>query len=203
MDQQVWHDVEGHPNARYRRVNWPEDAELVRTLFSGYRRWLSDHRDPAQAAASRVDAGLSVVDDLIERLPGSYGLPDGDVLLWFENDEVVACGALRRLESTVGEIKRVHVRSDYRGGEFGPPFVRALIGRARDLGYATLRADALGSMAGAIDFYEQLGFRRIPPYWPHPAEGTVFFECDIGAASRAPDRGPGSRTSGRRRATGR
>ncbi len=123
--------------------------------------------------------GLTLVDRLIAELPGAYGPPRGEVLLWHERDEVVACGALRELEPGIGEIRRIHVRPDYRGREFGLPFVRALIDRARSLGYVTLRADTLPTMQAAIEFYQELGFHRVGPFWPHPAANALFFERAI------------------------
>ena len=124
-------------------------------------------------------SGLTLVDQLIAELPGAYGPPHGDVLLWLEDDSVVVCGALRELEPEVGEIKRIHVRSDYRGKGFGPSFVRALIDRARELGYKRLRVDTLPTMSAAIEFYQEMGFRPITAFWPHPVADACFFECEI------------------------
>ena len=126
-----------------------------------------------------VQPGLALVDRLIEELPGAYGPPRGDVLLWFREESVVACGALRELEPKVGEIKRIYIRPDFRGKGFGHPFVRALVDRARELGYERLRADTLSTMTAAIEFYQESGFRRIPAYWTHPATGALFFERDL------------------------
>jgi GNAT superfamily N-acetyltransferase len=172
-------DHDDRPRAGYRSALWPGDLETVRRLFRDYREWLADHRDSDPEAEPRVRSGLALVDTLIAELPGAYGPPRGEVLLWFEGDDLVACGALRELEPGVGEIKRVHVRSDYRGKAFGIPFVRALIDRARQLGYTRLRADTLASMTAAIEFYQELGFRRVNAFWPHPAAGALFFEREI------------------------
>ncbi|HZY70204.1 MAG TPA: GNAT family N-acetyltransferase [Thermoplasmata archaeon] len=130
-----------------------------------------------------MNAGLEMVDRLISGLPGAYGPPQGDVLLWFDHDDVVACGALRELGPKVGEIKRISVRSDYRGKEFGPVFVRALIDRARELGYARLRVDTLPTMQAAIEFYQESGFRPAPSFWPHPVAGALFFEFEVGTSA--------------------
>lgn len=152
----------------------------MRPLFQDYRRWLDEHRDPDDSARSRVEAGLAVVDDLIERLPGSYGPPRGDVLLWMEGKEIAACGALRELSPGTGEAKRISVIPAFRGEEFGSRYVRSLIERARELGYEHLRVDTLSTMRSAIDFYGEAGFRPIPAYWPHPAPGALFFELRLG-----------------------
>lgn len=170
------HHHEHRPGATPRRVNWPKDLDTIRRLFREYREWLADHQDSSARAATTARTGLALVDRLIAELPGGYGPPRGEVLLWFEDGVLVACGALREMEPKTGEIKRIYVRPDYRGPTFGRPFVRALIDRARELGYERLRADTLPTMSAAIDFYQELGFRPIPAFWPHPAAGALFFE---------------------------
>jgi GNAT superfamily N-acetyltransferase len=157
----------------------PDDLGTIRPLFRDYRQWLADHQDSASGSESRVRSGLALVDRLILELPGAYGPPRGEIVLWFQGDAIVACGALRELEPKVGEIRRIFVRPDFRGKEFGRPFVRALIDRARKLGYETLRADTLPSMRAAIEFYQELGFHRIDAFWPHPVAQALFFEKEI------------------------
>ena len=179
MSAHQWRKVEGHPKASFRAADWSEDIDTVRRLFQEYRAWLADHQDPSTLSESRVRSGLALVDKLVAELPGAYGPPRGEILLWFEGDGLVACGALRELEPKIGEIKRIYVRSDYRGKVFGVPFVRALMDRARELGYERLRADTLPSMSAAIEFYQELGFRRIAAFWPHPVADALFFEREI------------------------
>ncbi|MGC2035020.1 MAG: GNAT family N-acetyltransferase [Thermoplasmata archaeon] len=152
---------------------------MVRRLFQDYRQWLADHQDPATQSGPRVREGIALVDQLIAELPGAYGPPHGEILLWFEDDRVVACGAIRELEPNVGEIKRIYVRPDYRGKGFGHPFVRALIDQARRLGYERLRVDTLPTMQAAIEFYQELGFRPIKAFWSHPVANALFFEREI------------------------
>ena len=162
-----------------RRVRWPEDLGTVKRLFGEYRLWLADHHDAATSSQSRVKAGLGLIDKLLSDLPGVYGPPRGDILLWFEQESVVACGALRELEPGIGEIKRIYVRADYRGKTFGHPFVQAMIARARELKYERVRVDTLPTMRSAIEFYQELGFRPIAAFWPHPAAGALFFEREV------------------------
>jgi len=149
---------------------------MVRPLFEQYREWIAEHKDTAPAARSRVGSGLAEIDQLITGLPGAYGPPRGDVILAFARESVVACGALRELEPKIGEIKRIYVRADHRGPGFGPRLTRALLDRALELGYERVRVDTLPTMTAAIEFYQEMGFRPIPRYWPHPVEGARFFE---------------------------
>ena len=159
-----------------RPVEWSRDLDLVRQLFQGYREWLADHVRPAGHPESKVPKGLSQLDRMISGLPGDYGPPTGDVLLAFSGSDVVACGALRQIAPGVGEFKRIYVRPDHFGPVFGPRLVRALLERARALGYERVRVDALPTMEAAIHYYQELGFKPIPQYWDHPVGGSLFFE---------------------------
>jgi ribosomal protein S18 acetylase RimI-like enzyme len=159
-----------------RRVNWAQESELVRRLFQGYRDWIAKHADTAGASDSTVPLGLRQLDRVIAELPGDYGPPKGDVLLAFKQSDVVACAALRGLETGVGEIKRIYVRPDHFGPVFGPRLVTAILSRAREIGYRRVRVDALPSMKAAIQYYQELGFKPIESYWAHPVSGALFFE---------------------------
>jgi putative acetyltransferase len=176
MGDPIRHNSSSHPGTTIRRVDWSEDIGIVRRLFQDYRQWLADHRDTTASPASSAETGLELIDKLIAELPGAYGPPRGEVVLAFSKEAVVACGALRELEPRVGEIKRVYVRADHRGPGFGPRLTRALLRRARALQYERVRVDTLTTMAGAIEFYQDMGFRPIPAYWRHPAPGALFFE---------------------------
>lgn len=166
-------------NPPVRSVDWDTELEMVRPLFVKYRQWLADHADPAPESRRRVAQGLALIDRLISALPGPYGGPRGDVLLWLANGRPVACGALREIETGVGEIKRISVEPSYRGKEFGTLFVRALVNRANALGFEKLRVDTLASMSAAIEFYQEAGFRPVTAFWPHPAAGALFFERNL------------------------
>jgi GNAT superfamily N-acetyltransferase len=175
-----------------RPVNWSSDLDTVRRLFQDYRKWLADHSGTVASARSKAKLGLAQIDQQIAELPGAYGPPNGEVILAFARDEVVACGALRGLEPKVGEIKRVYVREDHRGPGFGPRLTRALLKRARELGYTRVRVDTLPTMAAAIQFYPEMGFEPIPAYWPHPVPGARYFEYRMGRPKPTSRRPPAS-----------
>jgi len=168
-----------YSDTHLRRVDWSKDLATVRRRFEEYRKWLADHRGTSARDAPRATKGLAEVDRQIAELPGAYGTPRGDVVLAFARGALVACGALREFSPKVGEIKRIYVRADHRGPEFGPRLTRAVLRRARALGYERVRVDTLPSMTAAIEFYQAMGFRRVRAYWPHPVPGALFFEYRI------------------------
>jgi carbonic anhydrase len=178
----------GHPSPEdyskttLRRANWETELELVRRLFQDYRAWLADHATPPLDPDTPVPAGLAQLDRVIEELPGAYGPPRGGVILAYRDDNLAACGALRGFEPGVAEIRRIYVRGDHRGPGFGPVLTGALLDLARELGYPRVRVYTMPTMYAAIQFYQDMGFKPIPAYWPHPVAGALFFEWNSGDA---------------------
>ncbi|MCI4372420.1 MAG: GNAT family N-acetyltransferase [Thermoplasmata archaeon] len=170
---------EGYTDTTLRRVNWSADLDTVRRLFKDYRQWLFDHREKASFSDVNLPPGLAPVDQEIAELPGVYGPSRGEIILAFKKDALVACGALRESEPRIGEIKRIYIRADHRGGGFGPILTQALLDRARDLGFGRVRVDTLSTMKGAIEFYQEMGFKPVRPVGPHPVPGALFFEYEL------------------------
>ena len=135
----------------------PEDFELARELFREY----------VQTPGVAVCA-VGFEDELMA-LETLYDA----VLLAYEGERTIGCGALRTIEPGVGELKRIYVRPDARGSGAGRALTAALLERAR--GLRVVRLDTLPTMAAAIRVYESLGFRRIGAYSvSNPAEALCF-----------------------------
>jgi putative acetyltransferase len=99
-----------------------------------------------------------------------YAAPRGVLLLAEIEGLPGGCAAVRPLADDICELKRVYVRTAYRGTGLG---LRA----AREMGYARIRLDTLPQMAAAQWLYESLGFRDIEPYYGNPVPGQRFMEA--------------------------
>lgn len=75
--------------------------------------------------------------------------------------EVVGLGALRPVDATTAEIKRMYVRPAGRGRGVGRALLERLLVDARSEGYSVARLETLAFMTAAQGLYRSLGFRDI------------------------------------------
>jgi carbonic anhydrase len=120
----------------------------------------------------------------VAALPGSYAPPSGRLLLAVQEisgnpDEPAGCGALRKFDHDICEMKRVFVRPEFRGLGAGRELVVELISEARSIGYQKMLLDTLPPMKEAHKLYRTLGFREISSYQKNPVPGALFFELEL------------------------
>lgn len=148
-------------------IREPEIAE-IRPLFREY------------ADSLEVDLGFQNFEEELAGLPGDYWPPDGRLFLAEVDGRSAGCVALRSLEGrSLGEMKRLYVRPEFRGSGVARALVQALLEEARRMEYASVRLDTLPSMVGARKLYESLGFVSIAPYRSYPIAGVTFWEIDL------------------------
>lgn len=140
---------------------------VVRELFREY------------AASLGVDLAFQDFERELASLPGRYAPPRGCILVAYVDDAPAGCIAMRPLDDQRCEMKRLWVRSGFRGVGLGEHLSRALIGRARAVGYKAMRLDTLAPMQSAQRLYRALGFREIPAYYANPLPGTVYMEREL------------------------
>jgi ribosomal protein S18 acetylase RimI-like enzyme len=119
-------------------------------------------------------------DKELAGLPGDYAPPEGRLLLAEFGDELAGCGALRRLEPGICEMKRLYLRPKFRGKGLGQMLAEKLIADARLIGYKRMRLDTVEPvMKTAVSIYRDLGFREIAPYRENPIAGALYMELAL------------------------
>jgi GNAT superfamily N-acetyltransferase len=92
----------------------------------------------------------------------------------------LGCGALRPLDATTAEIKRMYARPGTRG--VGRAVLHFLEQEAARFGYAVLRLSTRRVNERAVAFYEHHGYRRIAGYGRYAgSEVSACFEKPVAA----------------------
>ncbi|CAB1068114.1 hypothetical protein D1AOALGA4SA_232 [Olavius algarvensis Delta 1 endosymbiont] len=112
-------------------------------------------------------------------LPGNYAPPEGCVLLAEESGRWAGCVALRPLEDKICEMKRLYVRSEFRGCGVGRLLAISVIDRARAIGYLKMRLDTVPAMKEARTLYYSLDFRNINAYRYNPVDDASYMELEL------------------------
>src|ERR1051326_7359510 len=132
----------------------PEHIDQARQLFREYQAWL------------QIDLCFQNFESELAHLPGDYAMPDGRLLLAFNESELAGCVALRKLDDDTCEMKRLFLREEFRGRGLGRQLIESIIQEAKQIGYARMRLDTLPpKMNEAIALYEAYGFKQIAPYY--------------------------------------
>ncbi len=144
-----------------------DSVAIVRRLFIEYAESLD------------FDLCFQGFNDELNRLPGSYAPPNGGLFLSHVGNQPAGCVAIRPLDNSRCEMKRLWVRTESRGIGLGRQLASAAINEARRIGYASMCLDTVPSMAAAISLYRSLGFIETEPYTNNPITGALFMELKL------------------------
>ncbi len=147
--------------------------------------WLAEtasiFREYAQSLS--IDLGFQGFEQELAQLPGDYAPPRGALLLALVDQVVAGCCALRPLDGSdyanASEMKRLYVRSAFRGFGLGRELASHTLDLARQAGYGHVLLDTLDDMEAARSLYMDLGFEEIPPYYHNPIAGAHYLKVHL------------------------
>ena len=131
--------------------------------------------------------------NLVKKLDADLAVTDGDehafydqfnkldtikyVLLAYENETAMGCGAIKEFDAQTMEIKRMYVAPDYRGKGIASELLIALEKWAAELGFSTCILETGTRQSSAIRLYQKSGYNQIPNYGQYAhAENSLCFE---------------------------
>jgi len=169
------------PPMHIRDATSPADFSAVAALMRAFIGW---HYERHARDCALIDSYFDPIafEAELVALPGDFSPPSGALLVAEEEGRVAGCVALRRLDEDRCEMKRMFVSPDFHGKGAGDGLARAIIERAKDLGYARMMLDTGPEQREAQGLYRKLGFRDVDPYYdvsPELRSWLVFMERDL------------------------
>lgn len=141
------------------------ELDIIRELFREYEKELNE-----DICFQSFEAELK---DPLKK----YGLPDGDLILAYWNDEIAGCIALTRMkEPGACEMKRLYVKPEFRKNKIGRILIEELLNSAKERNYEKMRLDTFEKLKAAVHLYQQYGFKNISAYYNNPLKNVVYME---------------------------
>ena len=109
-------------------------------------------------------------------------MADADTAVFIARDDerAVACGALRRHDGAVGEVKRMYTLPSHQGRGLGGRILAMIEALARKEGCTRLVLETGHRHDAAWRVYERGGFARCGPVLDYPpSEYSVFYEKSL------------------------
>ena len=151
-----------------------ELKEEVKRLFTEYTDFLV-----SGDAEFKKYLEIQKYDRELENLEEKYGLPYGRLYVAFCENQIAGCIALRKLNDTQCEMKRLYVKPQFRNKGIAKLLVEKVISDAKEIGYGSMLLDTLPFLTTAIKMYRKIGFYEIGCYNKSPLDNTIYMKLDL------------------------
>lgn len=151
--------------------SYPEEVE---TLFREYTRALLDESPAFSGYLAQQN-----YDHELTHLEEKYGRPAGRLYLLRYQGQAAGTVALRKIDETHCELKRLYVRPAFRGHGLAEYLVHTVLEDAIQEGYQQMLLDTFPFLTGAIMLYRKLGFYKVPSYNGSPMEELIYMARDL------------------------
>jgi ribosomal protein S18 acetylase RimI-like enzyme len=141
-----------------------EEVIKAKELIIEYIKWLDQ------------DLSFQNIDDELINFPQKYEEPYGTFVVAKDNDNIVGCVGLKKLDESICEMKRLFVNDKYKGKGIGRKLVEIIIEEAKNKNYKRMRLDTLRTMGNALKIYSKNNFYEIKPYYTNPNNDVVYIE---------------------------
>ena len=126
-----------------------------------------------------LDAGLAIVDGDDHSFYSQFNKIDKIryVVVAYENEKPVGCGAIKEFESGTMEVKRMYVSPDERKKGIASRILNELESWASELSCTRCLLETGKRQPEAIGLYKKSGYKQIPNYGQYTGvENSVCFE---------------------------
>ena len=144
----------------------------------------------------RTDSDSNDFIELVKLLDAELAILDGDehafyaqlnktdkikhVIVAYENEKPISCGAIREYSPTIMEVKRMYTIPERRGKGIATKVLNELENWASELAYQKCVLETGKRQPDAIWLYQKNGYKTIPNYGKYvEMENSICFEKEI------------------------
>jgi len=103
-----------------------------------------------------------------------------NVIVAFDNQTPIGCGAFKPFENNKVEIKRMFVKEEARGKKVASQILTALEAWALELGFKNYILETGIKQTAAVALYDKMGYQQIPNYGQYKGvTNSICFEKTI------------------------
>jgi putative acetyltransferase len=114
--------------------------------------------------------------------PADVEVPRAAFVIARLEGHAVGCGALRPLDDTTAEVKRMYTRGDYRRKGVAQAILAEIERLAIEYGYSSIKLQTGPKQPEAAALYERIGYYRVPIFRGNKAT-LLAFQKDLVHAS--------------------
>ena len=132
-----------------------------------------------QNLVKQLDSYLAMMDGEEHGFYDQYNKIDmlKNCVVIFDNDEAVACGAIKELDTKSMEVKRMFTLPEKRGKGLASAILRELETWSKELGYEKTVLETGKKQVEAVALYNKCGYKIVPNYGQYiGVANSVCFE---------------------------
>jgi GNAT superfamily N-acetyltransferase len=129
-----------------------------------------------------LDVYLKITDEDEHDFYNQYNSIDvlKEVVVTYVSENAVGCGAIKKFDNSIVEVKRMFVSLDNRGTGVAQKILQELETCAKELGYKKCILETGVRQVEAVKFYKKCGYKIIPNYGQYQGmENSICFEKKI------------------------
>ena len=141
----------------------PNEVSIAKKLIYRVAHQVFQDTRPLEESIAYYEAQGQLHD--LDDFQKSYSKNDGIFLVMTDDEQMIATGAVRKIDPETCELKRLWLFPEYHGQGLGYRMMRELLTFARERNYQRMRLETdRDHQKRAFDFYRRLGFYEIPRY---------------------------------------
>jgi GNAT superfamily N-acetyltransferase len=145
-----------------RQARSEDDFDQVRGLYRSFLDWMTQ---TCHDVLFLLEDYFASVKAESEALPGTFGPPNGSLLLAWIDGTAVGTVALQDFGDGSCEMKRMFVSTSAQGNGVGRALVEQILEEARKHGYDRMVLETGPRQLAAKRLYARSGFQEIQPYY--------------------------------------